>query len=523
MAKKVLFFLVILLVLLGATFALFYYTKKTGTKAEGLTPTLKVNPEGGTFKVGDRIVLKIIISAPQKIKSAKAVLNINLSEFKIEKIDKGALTNYHSPEIINSQNRIKISAYENVDSGGWSGENLLASINLIALKSTDKTDLVVNPSESEIILTSGESVAIDTNQASFIIESNSSIKPQVDLKINGSDQEIKLAKGSTATLTWSVKNTDSCSASNAWQGEKAIDGQETTGELNTNSTFVLSCSNSAGSAIDSVSVVVLTELPKLNLNIDGEKEKVIKSGESIKLNWEASPEDVNCRTIGGWEKTISAPGSKEITNITIAQTYSIICENNIGRVFDSVKVKVGETPPSVEIKANNISGPLVIEPDASFQLEWSSNAISCEAGGDWFGTKPPIGIELVNKIDDFKNYQLTCSNNGLSSSDNVIVSVRKVLGENEQPSETVESLNENEQPANSLPQNILLENNSSIQKNKIIQSATVKTWIIIVFYIIIPFGLTAIFILIYWYVKLKGYSFRKKNGTKNKTNRKQKK
>ena len=106
----------------------------------------------------------------------------------------------------------------------------------------------------------------------------------------------------------------------------------------------------------------------------------------------------------------------------------------------------------------------------------------------------------------------------MSASDNVIVAVRKVLGESGQTENVV--LEKNEQPSSDLPQNLILENNSNLQKTKITQSATVKKWVILVFYILIPFILTTGFILGYWYVRLKGYTFnKKKNGKKIKTNR----
>ena len=518
MAKKIIVFLIVLLVLMGSAFVIFYFSKKDKPVAEGLMPILKISPESGTFKVGDKVVLKIGINAPQKIKSAKIVLGLDLNKFKIDKIDKGALSNYRSPEIRYEQNKVEIYTYEDSLSAGWSGDNLFASIDLIVLASIVQTEISIINDETEIILTTGESVLFESKKANFSITETNLVKPQVDLKINGNDQEASLAQGSSATLSWTTKNADSCSASNALQGEKSTEGQESTGELRENSTFVLSCSNSAGSAIDSVNTKILTTLPQLDLTINDVQENTIKIGEAIKLNWRARPEDVKCEAIGDWAKEIGSSGEKIISDINIAQTYSMVCTNNVGRSFSSVKVKVGNSPPNVELKANNIDGPLEIDANTNFQLEWSSNAISCEAGGDWFGTKPPIGIEIVNGITDFKNYQLTCASKDLSASDNVIVAVRKVLGESGQTENVV--LEKNEQPSSDLPQNLILENNSNLQKTKITQSATVKKWVILVFYILIPFILTTGFILGYWYVRLKGYTFnKKKNGKKIKTNR----
>ncbi|HEC19904.1 MAG TPA: hypothetical protein ENI97_11250, partial [Gammaproteobacteria bacterium] len=50
-----------------------------------------------------------------------------------------------------------------------------------------------------------------------------------------------LPSGSSATLSWSVSDATSCSASGAWSGSKALSGSESTGALSASSTFTLTC------------------------------------------------------------------------------------------------------------------------------------------------------------------------------------------------------------------------------------------------------------------------------------------
>jgi hypothetical protein len=54
--------------------------------------------------------------------------------------------------------------------------------------------------------------------------------------------------GETTQLTWSTQNANSCVASGAWAGPRALAGSETSQPLSVNSTFTLECSGVGGSA-----------------------------------------------------------------------------------------------------------------------------------------------------------------------------------------------------------------------------------------------------------------------------------
>jgi hypothetical protein len=69
--------------------------------------------------------------------------------------------------------------------------------------------------------------------------------------------ETTVAVGASAALTWSSVNTQSCAASGSWSGAQATSGSLTitptaVGTL----TYTLTCGNSAGSALSSVSLKV---------------------------------------------------------------------------------------------------------------------------------------------------------------------------------------------------------------------------------------------------------------------------
>jgi len=72
-----------------------------------------------------------------------------------------------------------------------------------------------------------------------------------------------VSSGATSILTWTTKNTTSCTASGAWSGSELTAGSYTTPALKSTSTFTLSCTGAGGtsSANATVSVVILTPPP----------------------------------------------------------------------------------------------------------------------------------------------------------------------------------------------------------------------------------------------------------------------
>jgi hypothetical protein len=66
-----------------------------------------------------------------------------------------------------------------------------------------------------------------------------------------------VAFNNATTLTWTASNADNCVASDGWSGSKSRSGGNTSsGPLTIDTTFDITCSNSVGSASDSVTVSV---------------------------------------------------------------------------------------------------------------------------------------------------------------------------------------------------------------------------------------------------------------------------
>ena len=83
--------------------------------------------------------------------------------------------------------------------------------------------------------------------------------------------------------------------------------------------------------------------------------------------------------------------------------------------------------PSVDIAANNSQGPITVPYNSSVKLEWYSlNSSSCTASGSWSGTKTASDSwsrEDTPYLTSPATYTITCSGQGGTASDSVIVNV----------------------------------------------------------------------------------------------------
>ena len=80
--------------------------------------------------------------------------------------------------------------------------------------------------------------------------------PTVDLKVNGADGAVTIPYNTSATLTWTSTNANSCVASGDWSGTKSLSGSQNTGNLTSSKSYILTCSGAGGSNSDSVTVNV---------------------------------------------------------------------------------------------------------------------------------------------------------------------------------------------------------------------------------------------------------------------------
>lgn len=112
--------------------------------------------------------------------------------------------------------------------------------------------------------TSGDGKSIQCGRCDFVVSASGfcDLNPGGPSAGNGPTLTLTaspttVTSGSSSTLTWTVSNATSCTASGGWTGNKtATGGTESTGPLSSNKTYTLNCSNSNGSASASATVSV---------------------------------------------------------------------------------------------------------------------------------------------------------------------------------------------------------------------------------------------------------------------------
>lgn len=78
--------------------------------------------------------------------------------------------------------------------------------------------------------------------------------PTVDIKANNSQGPLSIATGKSVTLSWGSSSANSCVASGNWSNSISTNGSVKITAMTGTNIYIITCTNSAGSNIDSVSV-----------------------------------------------------------------------------------------------------------------------------------------------------------------------------------------------------------------------------------------------------------------------------
>lgn len=259
----------------------------------------------------------------------------------------------------------------------------------------------------------------------------------VDIKANGSDGPVTITYGSSASLSWTSNNANSCQASGDWSGTKAISGSETTANLTSSKTYTLTCTGSGGSASDSVTVNVGSLSLSVSLSASPSSGCSPLSGVDLTGSVSGSGSgDItyffDCTNDGNWEKIITSSSNSytayDVCNYSSVGNYTakVRVERQAVSAENTAQINVSScySSPSIDLKANNSGGTITIPYNSSATLSWTStNSNSCTASGDWSGSKSTYGSESTGNLISSKSYTLTCSGSGGSASDSVFINV----------------------------------------------------------------------------------------------------
>src|SRR3989344_2674440 len=277
--------------------------------------------------------------------------------------------------------------------------------------------------------------------------------------------DTSIDRNDNTTIRWSVSNNaDTCIASggtSGWAGNQSrTGGTFNTGNMTSDRTFSITCTNNFGSDNDSVPITVDDDDgdgPTVSIRAD---ENTVDYNDSTTIRWSSSNAD-SCRASGGtngWSGSKSRSGTFPTRNLTEDTTYRIICENDDGDDTDSVTVRVtdnnivqtcqdsnainyrGTVPCRYNTVVNNQPTVVLyadstnIAYNSATTVRWgTANATSCIAYGGSIGWAGPKSIGpgsfYTGSLTSSQTYTITCSNNVGSATDSVTVNVRgQVLG-----------------------------------------------------------------------------------------------
>ncbi|MFA7285863.1 MAG: peptidoglycan-binding protein [Candidatus Paceibacterota bacterium] len=167
--------------------------------------------------------------------------------------------------------------------------------------------------------------------------------------------------GGSTQISWTTKNATVCTASGGWTGTKATSGSQVISNLQTTTTFNLSCVGIGGLTAVSTDVgvyiidyfpdpvcptgttgtypnCVTTINPKPTVTISSNPAGIAQ-GSSTTLTW-SSTNASTCTASGGWTGVKATSGSQIINSVTGPTTYNIFCVGPDGGASAKTDVNV---------------------------------------------------------------------------------------------------------------------------------------------------------------------------------------
>jgi len=246
--------------------------------------------------------------------------------------------------------------------------------------------------------------------------------PTVDLRVNNSNGPLNLAGPASYNLTWTSTNAASCSASNSWSGAQATHGSQAFSGITSGTyTYTITCSNPAGSAVDSVTVNVLAA-PTVSVSAPAN----LTAPASYTATWTSS-NAVSCSGTDRFSGLSGLTGSRaEVSLPAGVYDYTVTCTNEAGATASDTKRTVVYAAPVVDVKVDGADGPDVILPGpASYTVTWTSaNAVQCDGASRLAGSSGVSGSRVEANVPSGTTYVYTmvCSNAaGTTTSDTIRV------------------------------------------------------------------------------------------------------
>ncbi|EDM85054.1 choice-of-anchor U domain-containing protein [Limnobacter sp. MED105] len=146
------------------------------------------------------------------------------------------------------------------------------------------------------------------------------------------------------------------------------------------------------------------------------------AGDQIALRWISNAigpfSNGTCQASGNWGGFVAPSGVRDLGLFTVAgdRTYSLLCGPAMEGLFQSVTLNVQNAEQELATPTINFTAtPANLQGNATSTLSWSTtNATTCDATGEWSGSKAVNGSETVGPFATAgsRTYTLTCRNQG---------------------------------------------------------------------------------------------------------------
>ncbi|MFA5792059.1 MAG: hypothetical protein WC884_03415 [Candidatus Paceibacterota bacterium] len=342
----------------------------------------------------------------------------------------------------NSNNAISCSASSGVN--GWSG--------LKSTSGTFYTGALTNTTTYNITCTN--STGQQANASVTVNVGHYYNNDQIP-NINLSASQTYINSGGSTYINWSPTNNPTyctgSNGSNSWSGTRSTyNGNFYTGQLYNTTTYTMTCGNNAGSATESVSVVVNNQQNNNQPSVTTNSATNITNSSATLNGWVNGNSiyttawfEYGTNTSFGYSTSQNSYGSGSssynaniaglITNTTYY--FRAVAQSSQGLIYGStlsfntnnnyIYPPIINTQPTVVVFANEAS----VAYNGSATVSWiTTNATSCNASGGsvgWAGTKSiGPGSFYTGSLTSSRTYTLTCSNNFGSVADSATINVR---------------------------------------------------------------------------------------------------
>lgn len=161
--------------------------------------------------------------------------------------------------------------------------------------------------------------------------------------VNITANPASIVSGLSSTLSWTVTNATTCTASGSWTGTKGLTGTQAVFPTTT-SDYTLTCGGVSATTTVTVTAAPPPPAPTLTFTTSA---ATVQSGNPVTLTW-AATNATSCTSSGAWTGTRATSGTWASAALTTDSTFGLSCTGAGGSVDQSVVVDVTaavEPPP----------------------------------------------------------------------------------------------------------------------------------------------------------------------------------